>query len=132
MGSYFVCLGKYLTFGGRSTRTEFWGYNIVNTLLLCALAYFCINSGDEYGTVATTIFIVYLVLTICPTLAVMSRRWHDLGRTGKWLLLNLVPVIGTVVSYCFMLSHGEEGTNEYGRDPRERRYRKKRRKQMYR
>ncbi len=125
MGSYFICFTKYATFGGRSTRMEFWGYNIVNAILLFALGYFYINAGEQYQTLATTLFLIYIILTICPTLAVLTRRWHDIGRTGKWLWLNLFPLVGTVVSYCFMLSQGEEGTNEYGRDPRERRYRRR-------
>ncbi len=128
MGSYFICLGKYATFSGRATRTEFWGYNIFNAIIIVALLYFYLNAGKEQSTIATTLLFIYIVVTICPTLAVLSRRWHDLGRTGKWLLLNLVPIVGTVVSYCFMLSHGEEGTNEYGRNPRERRYRKRQRR----
>ena len=127
MASYFICLGKYATFGGRSTRLEFWGYNIVNAILVFALGYFYLNAGENQ-TIATTVFVIYVLLTTCPTLAVLSRRWHDIGRTGKWLLLNLIPVVGTVVSYCFMLTQGEEGTNEYGRDPRERRYRKRNRR----
>lgn len=132
MGSYFVCLGKYATFGGRSTRTEFWGYNIVNAILVIVLGYFYIHAQPEQHTIATTIFFIYIVITICPTLAVMSRRWHDMGRTGKWLFLNLVPIVGLVVSYFFMFGDGEEGTNEYGRNPRERRYRKRHRQQMQR
>ena len=128
MGSYFIRLGKYATFSGRSTRMEFWGYNIVNAILVAALAYFYVNASDNHQTIATTIFVIYLLMTVCPTLAVLTRRWHDIGRTGKWLLLNLVPVVGTVVSYCFMLTEGEEGTNEYGRNPRERRYRKRNRR----
>ncbi len=127
MGSYFVCLGKYATFNGRSTRTEFWGYTIVNSIIIFALAYFYINAGKSYQTIATTLFIAYTIISICPSLAAMSRRWHDLGRTGKWLWLNLVPVVGTVVSLFFMLGEGEDGTNEYGRNPRERRYRKRNR-----
>lgn len=128
MGSYFICLGKYASFGGRSTRTEFWGYTIVNSLIIFALAYFYMHAGKTYQTVATTLLIVYIAVTVCPSLAVMSRRWHDMGRTGKWLLLNLVVGVGTIVSLLFMLSKGEDGTNEYGRNPRERRYRKRNRK----
>ena len=128
MGSYFICLGKYATFSGRATRLEFWGYNIVNAILVLALGYFYLNASAEHQTIATTLFVIYVLITICPTLAVLSRRWHDIGRTGKWLWLNLVPVVGTVVSYCFMLSDGEEGTNEYGRNPRERRYRRRNRR----
>lgn len=128
MISYFTCLGKYATFSGRATRVEFWGYTIVNTILTILLGYFYITAEKQYQTIATTVFLLYLAITICPSLAVMSRRWHDMGRTGLWLLLHLVPVVGWVVSLFFMFSQGEEGSNEYGRNPRERRYRKRNRR----
>lgn len=128
MVSYFICLAKYATFSGRATRTEFWGYTIVNTILIVALGYFYMNAQKQFQTIATTVFFLYLLITICPSLAVMSRRWHDIGRTGKWLLLQLVPLSGILVSHFFMLKRGEEGTNEYGRNPRERRYRKRNRR----
>lgn len=128
MSSYFICLGRYATFRGRATRVEFWGFTIVNAILLFALGYFYLNAQAEHQTIATTLFLIYAIMTLCPALAVMSRRWHDRGRTGKWLLLNLVPVVGTVVTLFFMAGDGEEGTNEYGRNPRERRYRKRRRR----
>lgn len=128
MISYFTCLGKYKTFSGRATRSEFWGFTIFNAIIIALLAYFYLNAQKEYQVIATVIFIAYIVLTICPALAVMSRRWHDLGRTGKWLFLNLVPGVGSVVSLCFMLGQGEEGTNQYGRNPRERRYRRRQRR----
>ena len=128
MASYFVCLGKFAVFRGRSTRTEFWGYTIVNSIIIIALAYFYTNAGSDKITLATTLFIAYSIISICPSLAVTCRRWHDLGRTGRWLWLNLVPVVGTVVTLCFMLGDGEETANEYGRNPRERRYRRRNRK----
>lgn len=127
MGSYFSCLGKYATFGGRSRRREFWGYTIVNSIILGIMIYFYLTAKtDATQTLATTVLIIYIVLTICPTMAAICRRWHDLGRTGKWLWLNLVPGVGTAVTLCFMLCQGENATNEYGRNPRERRIRRRR------
>ncbi len=128
MTSYFICLGKYATFSGRATRVEFWGYTIMNAIIVAALGYFYLNAPTQQQTLATALLLIYVGLTVCPSLAVMSRRWHDIGRTGKWLWLNLVPAVGTVVSLCFMLTRGEEGTNEYGRNPRERRYRRQQRR----
>ncbi len=128
MGAYFSCLGKYATFGGRASRAEFWGYNIVNAIIIAIMAYFYYNSQTELShNIAIAVLIMYIIITTFPTLGVMSRRWHDIGRTGKWLWLNLVPVVGTVVTYGFMFVKGEEGTNEYGRNPLERRFRRRRR-----
>ena len=131
MGSYFRCLGKYATFSGRSTRGEFWGYTVVHIILLGGMFYFYFTAGDELSrNVSTAVVVMYIILTFCPSLAVTSRRWHDIGRTGKWLWLNLVIGIGTIVTFGFMLTQGEEGTNEYGRNPRERKIRRKKRRKQ--
>lgn len=126
MFSYFACLGKYATFSGRAARREFWMYNIINLAIIVLIAYFYFTASEPLSqNISTAVLVMYILITLCPTLAVTSRRWHDLGRTGKWLLLNLFPVIGTVVTYCFMLCKGEEGSNEYGRNPQERRFRRR-------
>lgn len=127
MGSYFSCLGKYATFSGRSRRREFWGYTIVNCIILAVIIYFYLTAKtDTSQGMSTAILIIYILITTCPTLAVTSRRWHDLGRTGKWLWLNLVPGVGTLVTLCFMLGDSETETNEYGRNPKERKIRRRR------
>ena len=127
MGSYFSCLGKYATFRGRSRRREYWGYTIVNAIILGIMTYFYLTAKtDTSQSLSTAVLIIYVLITLSPTLAATVRRWHDIGRTGKWLWLNLVPGVGTVVTLGFMLCAGEDVTNEYGRNPRERRIRRRR------
>lgn len=124
---YFRCLSKYAVFKGRASRGEYWGFTIINTALI--LLILILHARYQVGTLHTAltyIAIIYAALTLLPSLAVMSRRWHDLGRTGLWVFLNMVPVVGTFVSLCFFLGKGQEGSNIYGRDPRERKYRRKR------
>lgn len=127
--SYLKCLSKYAVFKGRAPRREFWGFSIINIIIL--LIILILHASFQTGTlhtVLTYLVIIYAALTIVPSLAVMSRRWHDLGRTGLWVLLNLVPGIGTLVSLFFFLGRGDRGTNRYGRDPREKKYRNKNRR----
>ena len=62
MTSYFICLGHYATFKGRATRVEFWGYTIVNSILIAALAYFYLNAAQEQQTLATVLFFMYVLL----------------------------------------------------------------------
>ena len=120
MGLYFKCLSKYATFGGRASRKEFWCYSIINAFIIFLLLW--ININFQSGAILTAsgyLLIFYIVLTFMPSLAVMSRRWHDVGRTGAWLLLNLLPLVGTVVTLGFFFAEGDRGTNEFGRDPYE-------------
>lgn len=129
MLSYLRCLGKYAVFRGRAPRREYWGFTIVNAIVL--LVILLLHAKFQTGTVHTVFtytVIIYAALTFIPALAVMVRRWHDLGRTGWWILLNLVPGVGTLVSMCFFLGRGDRGTNDYGRDPRERNIRNRKRR----
>lgn len=131
MISYFKCLGKYAVFRGRASRLEYWGYNIVNAVIIFVLL--LLDAKFQTGALSKIFryaVIAYVVLTLLPTIAVMSRRWHDLDRTGAWVFLNLVPLVGTVVSMCFFLGRGSRGTNRFGRDPREKKF-KKRSKKRY-
>ena len=126
MGLYFSCLSKYATFRGRASRKEFWSYSIINSLIIAVLLW--ININVQNGSLFTTsgyLLMFYGILAFMPSIAVMSRRWHDIGRTGAWLLLNLVPVVGTVVSIGFFFSESDPGTNKYGRNPYEKKFRKK-------
>jgi uncharacterized membrane protein YhaH (DUF805 family) len=118
MGSYIRCLKKYAEFHGRSSRAEFWGYSIVNAVIIFALLWF--HSNYETGVIYYTtayIAVIYIAATIVPTLAATVRRWHDIGRTGTWLFLNLIPGAGTLATLFFMLCKGDEYTNAYGKDP---------------
>ena len=55
--------------------------------------------------------------TILPALAASVRRLHDIGKSGWWVLLHLIPVIGFLVMLYFYLQPSEPGTNEYGPPP---------------
>lgn len=118
---YINCLRKYAMFRGRATRREYWGFVLTNTVILLALAYAhaYFNIGTIH-TVLTILLIGYALFIIIPTFAAMSRRWHDLGRTGFWIMLNLVPVIGQIVTFFFLCGKGTDGTNEFGKNPRKR------------
>lgn len=127
MGLYFKCLSKYATFSGRASRKEFWYYSIINAFIILLLLWININfQGGEILTASGCLLIFYIVLTLMPSLAVVSRRWHDIGRTGAWLLLNLVPIVGTVVTLGFFFTEGDKGTNYFGRDPYEVKFKRRR------
>ncbi len=109
-------LSQYVTFSGRARRSEYWFWllavclgSIVTTLLDQAM-------GTRPGQ--TGIFTTILSLAIfLPTLAVGIRRLHDTSRSGWWVLIGLVPFIGSIVLLVFMVqdSHGE---NRWGYPPK--------------
>lgn len=61
---------------------------------------------------------LYSLVVLVPALAVSVRRLHDVGKSGWWILICLVPVIGVYFLYLTILE-GQQGTNEYGPNPKE-------------
>ncbi|MDP3125664.1 MAG: DUF805 domain-containing protein, partial [Thiobacillus sp.] len=61
---------------------------------------------------------LYSLAILIPSLAVTVRRLHDTGRTGWWLLIGLIPLIGAIVLLVFMLLDSQPGDNEYGASPK--------------
>lgn len=104
-----TAFSKYATFTGRAGRPEFWWFflfNLIVTMVVSALDRLIF--GHEL-----LIFIAALVVVL-PYMAVSVRRLHDTGRSGWWLLLGLVPLVGTIVLLYWYASAGTPATNEYG------------------
>ena len=119
MSWYLKVLKKYATFSGRARRREYWLFFLVSILITFVLAIIDVGTGqfDEevgYGLLST----VYSVAVLLPGIAVSVRRLHDIGRTGWWLLVAFVPLLGALILLVFMLSDGQAGDNPYGPSPK--------------
>ena len=106
-------LTKYATFSGRARRSEYWWFYLA--YVIASVIASVIN-----GILDVRIFTIILVLAaIIPTLAVSVRRLHDTGRSGWWLLIGLVPLVGVIVLIVFFCTDSQPGTNNYGPSPKE-------------
>jgi hypothetical protein len=75
------------------------------------------GSGGSWG-IGSILIILFYLLTIIPTWAVMVRRLHDTGHSGWWFLINFVPFIGSFILLFFLLSDSQSGSNRYGENPK--------------
>ena len=111
MGWYIEVLKKYAVFGGRAGRKEYWQFFLINTIIALLIALLEIQFGCS-GAVS----IVYSALMLVPSVAVSMRRLHDTDRSGWWMLLNFLPLLGILVLIFFFSQAGTEGVNKYGPD----------------
>ncbi len=98
---------KYATFEGRARRAEYWWFVLFSFIIAVVLN--LINPGLLGG--------IWSLATLLPSLAVGARRLHDTDRSGWWLLIGFIPVIGLIVLIVFFASRGHTGANRFGADP---------------
>ncbi|MDA8262802.1 MAG: DUF805 domain-containing protein [Actinomycetota bacterium] len=102
-------LGQYATFSGRASRAEYWWYSLASAVALLALTY--LLGGSRLGDLLIVLVDLGLFL---PGLAVTVRRLHDTGRSGGWIFITLVPLVGAIVLIVMMASRGDAANNSYG------------------
>lgn len=115
MNYYLMPWKKYVTFSGRAQRAEYWTFSLVNFVILMALAVPAVSTDNStLLNVATLIGLAMLL----PSVAVTIRRLHDTGRKGWWILIGLIPYVGSIVMLIFTLFNSQPGDNKYGPNPK--------------
>lgn len=112
---YLDVLKKYAEFGGRARRKEFWMFFLFSMLIMGALSYIERMVRDSAGVISG----IYSLAVILPSLSVSVRRLHDTGRSGWWLLIPILPLIGFIVLIVFFCQDSLPGANRYGPNPKE-------------
>ena len=114
-------LKRYAQFAGRSRRKEYWSFFL---LMLAAYVVAGIVDGilgmntmigGLYGPLSLLAALVFII----PSFAVGIRRLHDTNRSGWWILIGFIPLIGALVLIYFFVLEGTRGANQYGADPKE-------------
>ena len=106
-------LRRYADFTGRSSRKEFWMFQLIYLALFVA----CLVSSIFGGSVAAALLVLGVLGLIVPQTAVHVRRFHDQDRSGWFTLLALIPYLGPFILFAFMLVEGTHGVNQFGPDP---------------
>ena len=112
---------RYVDFSDRSTRAEYWWWGLFSVVVSFALfiADTLTGNSSTFGWLGGLLETLFTLATIIPSLALSVRRLHDINRTGWWLLLLFVLVIGWIVLIVWAIERGDEGPNKYGPDPRQ-------------
>ena len=110
-----VIKNKYAQFDGRATRSEYWYF-----LLFYLIAYVLVVVIDGFLMQMTggipILTLIFAVGLLIPSIAVGVRRLHDIGKSGWWMLLSIVPIISLVLIAFFVIDSKED--NIYGANPK--------------
>lgn len=113
MDWYMMVLRRYFEFDGRSQRAEYWFFALFNLVIgfILGIVDGVIGTGGLLG-------MVYMLAILVPSVAVSIRRLHDTGRSGWWLLVSFVPIVGVIALIIFFVQDSQNGPNAYGADPK--------------
>jgi uncharacterized membrane protein YhaH (DUF805 family) len=112
-------LKKYAVFSGRSRRTEYWYFVLFVVLISIVLSLIDALIGTSNSSMGGGLLSgIFGLATLVPSIAVSVRRLHDIDRTGWWVLIGLVPLIGWLVLLVFHVQDSTPGTNRYGSNPK--------------
>lgn len=110
---YLDVLKKYTQFSGRARRQEYWMFTLFSVIISVVLGIIDVTTGTQplLGT-------IYILAVLLPSLAVAVRRLHDTDRSGWWLLLVLIPLVGAIILLVFLASEGKPEDNAHGSNPK--------------
>ena len=98
-----TCFGKYVDFSGRASRPEYWWFVLAYVVLAVV-----------GSLIHHLVYFIVVVAFLLPMLAAGVRRLHDVGKSGWWLFISLIPVIGGLVLLYFTVQPGQPDANAYG------------------
>ena len=129
---FIKCMKNYTLFNGRASRTEFWYFMLYWSIFYMIIIAIDKALGGNFINIKTLPFsefiplaklveeiglltLIYRPLTIVPSLAVISRRLHDINKSGWWCLTCVTPLI--VILIIFLCKKSDEKENKYGQKP---------------
>ncbi len=120
MKYYFKAFNNFSNFNGRARRKDYWMYLLFN--LIFGLVAIILDNvfGLAFESIGYgVIYLLYSLITFIPSLSVTVRRLHDKSKSGWYILLAIIPIIGGIVLLFILAADGDPGENEYGMNPKE-------------
>lgn len=109
------CFTQYVGFSGRARRSEYWFFFLFELIVSTVL-------GTLFQVTQMTLFSVvdgiFALACLLPGLAVCIRRMHDIGKSGWFILISLIPCVGTILMIIWCCKDSEPGENQYGSNPK--------------
>jgi uncharacterized membrane protein YhaH (DUF805 family) len=106
---------NYVNFSGRAQRSAFWYWVLFGFIggIVVSILDLSIFGTESYTPLST----LWTLGTLLPALAVSARRLHDINRSGWWILLSFIPIVGIIILIIWWAKPGEPGANRFGMNP---------------
>lgn len=113
MNYYIDAWKNYVNFQGRARRKAYWMFVLFNVIaaVIANVIDGVLGTGGILGA-------LYGLAVLLPGIALGVRRLHDIGKSGWWLLIVLVPLIGPIILLVFAVMDSQPGDNQYGPNPK--------------
>ena len=104
---------NYANFSGRARRKEYWMFNLLYIVVLIVAMVLDFTIGT-----AGLLYIIVALVHVIPSFSVMVRRLHDVKKSGWFILISLIPIIGGIWFLILMCTDGDSSENAYGPSPK--------------
>ena len=115
--NYLDAWRKYADFKDSASRSQFWSFTLIN-LVFSLIIYIVTSSFFDNEWINDGISLLFQIIITVPSLEITVRRLHDTNRSGWFCLLDLLPIIGSLVLFIFEIEDGQPYRNKYGDDPK--------------
>jgi uncharacterized membrane protein YhaH (DUF805 family) len=114
-----VVFENYANFKGRARRSEYWYFALMNLIILVIATVLDSTLGMNFAPFPYGyLYLLVVLTTFIPGLAVAVRRLHDVGKSGWFYFIALIPIIGAIWLLVLFFTEGNKGENQYGPDPK--------------
>ena len=103
---------QFVNFQGRASRKQYWMFYLFYVIFYIICAVF-----DDLLQTGGLLMALFALVSILPSIAIVTRRLHDIDKSGWWQLLVFIPVIGAIVLLVFLVMKGTETENRFGSVP---------------
>ena len=114
-----VVFENYANFNGRARRSEYWYFALMNLIILVIATVLDSVLGFNFAPLPYGyLYVLVALATFIPGLAVAVRRLHDVGKSGWFYFIVLIPIVGAIWLLVLFFTEGNKGENQYGSDPK--------------
>ena len=114
MKEYLESWKRAFDFSGRSRRKEFWLPFLVNIIIVTVCS--VVGSISAVSAIIFMIILaIYVIAYLIPTIALIVRRFHDIGKSGWWYFIRLIPFVGPILLIIYLCTDSVLNDNQYGK-----------------